>query len=55
MAVFVVFEAFYLAPTVVQLDRFVARNQPLAILPTVSRHSTETVDKDLNPYKVEYL
>lgn len=35
MAVFVVFEAVCLALTVVQLDRFVARNQPLAILPTV--------------------
>jgi len=31
----VVIEAVCLAQTVVQFDRFVARNQPLAILPTV--------------------
>lgn len=35
MAVSVLIEAFYLAQTVVQFDRFVARIQPLAILPTV--------------------
>ena len=35
MAVFVVIVAVYLALTVVQLDRIVARNQPLTILPTL--------------------
>jgi len=35
MAVSVVIEAFYLAKTMVQLNRSVARNQPLAILPAV--------------------
>lgn len=38
MAVLVVIEAFYLAQTVMQLDRLVARTQPLAILPTVSNN-----------------
>ena len=38
MAVLVVIEAFCLAQTAAQLDRFVARNQPLAILPTVTAH-----------------
>lgn len=33
MAGSVVIQSSYLALTVVQLDRFVARNQPLAILP----------------------
>ena len=32
----VVIQYFYLAQTVVQLDRFVARNQPLAILPPLA-------------------
>jgi len=36
MAVFVVIQSFCLALTVVQLDRFVARNQPLAILPPLA-------------------
>jgi len=36
MAVSVVIQALCLAQTVVQFDRFVARIQPLAILPTVS-------------------
>lgn len=36
MAVFVVIVAVCLAPTVVHLDRFVARNQPLAILPPLA-------------------
>jgi len=35
MAGSVVIQSFYLAQMVVQLDRFVARNQPLAILPSV--------------------
>ena len=35
MAVLVVIEAFYLAQTVMQIDRLVARIQPLAILPAV--------------------
>ena len=39
MAGYVVIQGFYLAQTVVQLDRFVARNQPLAILPTVVCHA----------------
>ena len=38
MAGSVVIQYFYLAQTVVQLDKFVARNQPLAILPTVMWH-----------------
>jgi len=36
MAVFVVIVALCLALTVVQLDKVVARNQPLAILPTLA-------------------
>ena len=36
MAGSVVIKSFYLAQTVVQLDRFVARNQPLAILPPLA-------------------
>ena len=32
----VVIQSFCLASTVVQFDRFVARNQPLAILPPLS-------------------
>lgn len=38
MAGSVVIQSSYLALTVVQLDRFVVRNQPLAILPTVSHN-----------------
>ena len=37
MAVFVVIVAFYLAQTVLQFDSFVARIQPLAILPPLLR------------------
>ena len=36
MAVFVVIVALCLALTVVQIDKFVARNQPLAILPPLA-------------------
>ena len=35
MAGSVVIQSFYLAQTVVQLDRLVVRNQPLAILPSL--------------------
>jgi len=42
MAVFVVIVALCLALTVVQLDKVVARNQPLAILPTLLPQTYKT-------------
>lgn len=53
MAVFVVIVALCLALTVVQIDKFVARNQPLAILPAVMG-KRKTAPKDCPTFPIIY-